>query len=134
MTNIMAKRIPIREGLFTEGPDGGRLLANKCKSCGQVFFPKVAFCFSCLKENMEDIILSRQGKLFTYTIAHMATMHFKPPYSVGYIEMPEGLRIFSPLKMVESKPFKIDMDMELSIEELWQEDDKHIIGYKFKPL
>jgi uncharacterized OB-fold protein len=64
----------------------------------------------------------------------MKTMHFEPPYAVGYVELPEGLRIFSPLKMVADKPFRVGMNMELLIEELWQEEDKKIIGYRFKPL
>ncbi len=37
----------------------------------------------------------------------MPAGHFKPPYAVGYIKMPEGIRIFAPLKMVEEKPFKV---------------------------
>ena len=33
----MVDKVPVREGIFTEGPDGVTLLANKCKSCGQIF-------------------------------------------------------------------------------------------------
>jgi len=48
--------------------------------------------------------------------------------------MPEGIRIFAPLKMIENKPFKIGMDMEVTIETLWSEGDTEIVGYKFKPI
>jgi len=130
----MSEKIPVREGAFAEGPDGGTLLANKCKSCGQIFFPKVASCLSCFSDELEDIALSRQGELYSYSVAHMPAGHFKPPYAVGYIKMPEGIRIFAPLKMVEEKPFKVGMKMSLVIGELWKEEDKEVIGYKFRPI
>lgn len=129
---MMAERIPIREGAFTED-SGGVLLANKCKSCGEIFFPKARLCLNCIKEDMEEIVLGRRGKLYSYTIAHMPSTHFEPPYAIGYIDMPEGVRIFSPLKMVNDKPFKVGMEMEVVIERLWQEGDKEVMGYKFIP-
>lgn len=130
----MANMIPIREGAFVEGPEGGILLANKCKSCGQVFFPKAVFCLTCFNEDVEELKLSRKGKLYSYTIGRMASSHFQPPYAIGYVDMPEGVRIFAPLKMTADKPFAIGMDVEVLIEKLWQEDDNEIIGYKFKPV
>jgi uncharacterized OB-fold protein len=130
----MPNRIPVKEGTFLENAEGGVLLANKCKSCGQVFFPKAVFCLTCLNEEMEEVKLSRQGKLFTYTIVRMPSMHFEPPYAIGYITMPEGIRIFAPLIMNEDKAFSIGMDMEVVIEKLWQENDNEVIGYRFKPV
>lgn len=130
----MANRVPVREGIFVEDAEGGKLLGNKCKSCGQLFFPKVRFCFYCLSQSMEEVMLSRRGKLYSYTIGHMPSTHFQPPYAVGFVDLPEGVRVFAPLKMTEDKAFKVGMDMEVVIEELWQEDDKQVIGYKFKPV
>lgn len=130
----MARRIPVKEGAFTEEAEGGVLLANRCKSCGRVFFPKVVFCLSCFHENLEEMRLSRRGKLYSYTIGHMPSTHFMPPYAIGYVDMPEGVRIFAPLKMVADKPFKIGMEMEVVIEKLWQEGDDEVVGYKFKPV
>jgi uncharacterized OB-fold protein len=134
MPNTEVNTVPFREGVFAEGPDGGRLLANRCKSCGQIFFPIVEFCLSCLDKDMENIVLGRRGQLYSYTIGHMASRHFQPPYAIGYVDMPEGVRIFAPLKMVEGKPFKVGMEMEVVIEELWREEEKRVIGYKFRPL
>ena len=130
----MAERIPVREGTFTETPEGPILLANRCKSCGQAFFPKVAFCLTCFNEDMEELKLSQRGKLYTYTIGRMPSTHFEPPYAIGQVDVPEGLRVFAPLEMTEDKPFIIGMEMEVFIDKLWQEDDKEVIGYKFKPV
>lgn len=130
----MAERIPIKEGLFMEQGGQGMLLANKCQSCGQIFFPKAIFCLNCSNKDMAELKLSRRGKLYAYTIGRMDSMYFKAPYAIGYIDMPEGVRVFAPLKMMQDKPLKIGMEMELAIENLWQEDGKEIIGYRFKPV
>jgi len=130
----MAEKIPVREGVFIDSPEGGILLSNKCESCGQVYFPKVDFCLSCFNDEMKEIELSRQGELYSYTIGHLPSMHFQPPYAVGYVDMPEGVRVFAPLKMVEDKPLVVGMEMEVVVEKLWDEKDKEIIGYKFRPL
>lgn len=134
MVNTMANTVPISEGAFVLDAEGGLLLANKCKSCGQVFFPKAVFCLTCLNEDMQELKLSRKGKLYSYTIGHMPSTHFMPPYAIGFVDMPEGVKIFAPLKMTEDKPFKIGMDMEVVIEKLWQEGDTEVIGYKFQPV
>jgi len=64
----------------------------------------------------------------------MASTHFPPPYAIGLVDMPEGVRVFAPLKITEDQPIRIGMEMEVMIEELWQEDDKKVVGYKFKPV
>lgn len=130
----MAEKVPVKEGVLFEGPDGGALLGNKCNSCGQVFFPRARFCLSCFHEETEEIVLGRKGKLYSYAISHMPSTHFEAPYAAGYVDMPEGVRVFAPLKMVAERPFEVGMDMELVIERLWQEEDREVIGYRFRPM
>ncbi|MEW6666460.1 MAG: OB-fold domain-containing protein [Thermodesulfobacteriota bacterium] len=129
----MRNRIPLREDLFDE-VDGGRLHANRCNACARIYFPKAAFCFDCLGKEMSEVILSRRGKLYSWAIGRMPSTHFQPPYAVGLIDLPEGVRVFAPLIMTEDQTYTIGKDMELVIEELWCENDKSIIGYKFKPV
>jgi uncharacterized OB-fold protein len=83
---------------------------------------------------MEEVKLGRRGKLYSYTIGHMPSLYFQPPYAIGYIDMPEGIKIFAPLKMMEEKPLRVGMEMEVVIEKLWQEGDKEVIGYRFRPV
>ena len=130
----MANVVHFWEGIFEEDALGGRLLGNKCKSCGKIYFPKAQFCFDCFDKGMEEVGLSRRGKLYSYTIGRMASTHFQPPYAVGLIDLPEGVRVFAPLIMTEDKTYTIGMEMELVIEELWRENHNQIIGYKFKPV
>jgi uncharacterized OB-fold protein len=130
---FMLEKIPFQEGTFIEDKEGSYLIGNKCKSCGQAFFPKAQACLNCFHEDLEKVSLGSQGELYSYTTAYMPASHFQPPYSVGYVNMPEGIRIFAPLKEIEGKPFQLGMPMKLVIEKLWRDGDKEIIGYKFTP-
>jgi uncharacterized OB-fold protein len=129
----MAK-IPIREKLFTEGTSGS-LLGAKCKACGRVLAPLTTTCCHCRGEDLEEVGLSRQGKLYSYTVVYQPHPKFGVPYSVGLIELSEdGPRVFAPLKTKEGKQFKVGMEMELVIEKLWDENENEIIGPKFQPV
>lgn len=130
----MPEEVPFREGIFVEGPDGGALLGCQCRLCGTRFFPKGVLCLNCQGDNLEEIRLSRRGKLYSYATAQMPSAHFKPPYSVGYIDLPEDIRVFAPLRDDNERPFEIGMEMELVIEGLWEEDGKTIMGFRFKPV
>lgn len=126
-------KIPIREGLLTESI-GGDLMGFRCKLCGHILPPLTTVCYNCYGDELENLVLSRQGKLYSYTIVYQPHKHFEMPYAVGYIDLSDGLRIFSPLKGREGKPFQIGMDMELVVEKLWDENGNEVIGPKFQPV
>jgi uncharacterized OB-fold protein len=87
-----------------------------------------------MSTNVESTKLSRDGKLYTFTTVYMASEHFLPPYTVGWIELPEDIRIFSQIRGWQDSPLKIGMYMRLYIETLWQDEDNEVIGYVFKPV
>ena len=83
---------------------------------------------------MADIALSRQGKLYSYSIGRLPSTHFQPPYAVGLIDLPEGVRVFAPLMMTPDETYTVGMPMEIYIDALWEEADQRVMGYKFKPV
>jgi len=83
---------------------------------------------------MEALLLRGTCSLYTFTIVNMPTEHYDPPYTIGWVEFPAGVRVFGQIKDWERQPLKIGINMELVIGTLWEEEDKEIIGYKFKPL
>jgi uncharacterized OB-fold protein len=129
----MTEKVPLKQGLFKEGPDGGALLGRKCSSCKQVFYPPTDLCLACGHGELTEVELGRRGTLYSYTMGHMPASHFMPPYALGYVDLPEGVRVFAPLEMTEETSFEVGMDVELVVGKLWEEDGKEIIGYKFKP-
>ena len=128
----MAK-VPIRNKLFTERIEGD-LIGYKCKSCNHILPPLTITCQYCFSNDLEQIPLSRRGKLFAFTTNYLNSAHFQAPYSTGYIEFPEGFKVFSVLEKAEGKPFKIGMEMEMVIEKLWDAGEDEIIGYKLRPV
>jgi uncharacterized OB-fold protein len=128
------ERVPIRAGYFTEEKDDVHLLATRCKSCGQIYFPPLQRCMECYQQDMEEVKLSRQGKLYTYTIVQMPVLHYKPPFALAWVELPQGVRVFTQLKNWENTELKIGMDVNLVIDTLWEEEAKEVYGYKFEPV
>jgi benzoylsuccinyl-CoA thiolase BbsA subunit len=128
----MAK-VPLKENLFTERIDGN-LRAYKCKSCHHMLPPLTVTCQYCFSNDLEPVPLGKRGKLFAFTTNYMDSAHFKAPYATGYIEFPEGFKLFSALEKIEGKPFKIGMEMEMVIQKLWDKGEDEVIGYKFRPV
>jgi uncharacterized OB-fold protein len=134
------KQVPIREGLFTmpKSPaEKPSLLGSKCSACGEAFFPRRTRCANCGAEHLEEIILSRRGKLYNYTIVHNATPGYSGPvpYGIGRIELPEGLAVTAPLIGCDLKTLKIGMQFELVLEKQYEDENgNEVIAYKFKSV
>jgi uncharacterized OB-fold protein len=113
-----------------------RLIGNKCKFCKEYFFPKRVLCPNCLKEEgLEDVLLSHRGRLYTYCIVKAAPLGFSAPYAVGYVDLPEGLRIFSPLTVDNEEELQIGMDLELFVDKIREDETgKTVYGYRFRPF
>lgn len=126
------EREVIMSGLIDEKKS--LLLANRCISCHQTYFPPMAACTECGRESMETVPLGSRGRLYTYTVSYMDAMHAKAPYAMGYVEMPEGVRVFALLDDWKDKELKVGMEVELVLDVLWTEDGKEIFGYKFRVL
>ncbi len=120
------------ENLFLETEQGPFLIGKKCRKCGNVQFPQKNFCEKCLSKDIEDVSIGQRGKLFSYTTTYGKAANFDSPFSTGYIELPEGLRIFAPLRTEENQSFKTGAEMELEIAELWEEDGVAVTGYRYK--
>ena len=130
----MNKKVFIRDDLFKETPDGIVLVGNKCNACGKAFFPKIEFCTKCLNKELEEIVLSKRGTLYSYTITRVPVGKFPIPHAVGMITLPEEVRLTAPLVIGDDEEFKIGSEMEMEITTLWTEGDCDVIGYKFKAV
>jgi len=113
------------------------LTGSKCKSCGKIFFPKKRVCTNCLSiDNMESENLSKRGKLISYTINYVGTPGFDPPYAFGYIELPEGIWLYSEL-IVKGSFDELKLGMDVNLAEVETQKDKYgeaYLKWKFEPL
>jgi uncharacterized OB-fold protein len=110
--------------LFTWPAEHPQLIGAKCHNCGEVVFPRRTQCPKCYTESMEEVLLSRKGKVFSSTISYLAPgapFEGAVPYSIGHVVLPERVLIPCRFAEVGDKPIAIDTDVELSIEE-WGKD------------
>ena len=79
--------------------DGGlpQLVGSECSRCGHKAFPLAKVCTNCLSEDLVSVPLSREGVLYSYTVVHAAPKGWAVPYAIGYVDLPEDVRVFSHL-------------------------------------
>lgn len=94
----MSEAASFHPGAFESTSGGPVLLGSRCGSCGQHYHPRAAACLNCGAAALDDVRLSRQGRLECCTTVHMPTATMDAPYTVGYVQLPEGLRIFAPIR------------------------------------
>ena len=133
-------RIPIEDGYFRIPDDPGdppRLLGSRCQSCGEVFFPRRVVCARCLHEACDDMELSTNGRIWTWTWCH-APMFGKTDsdaggYGVAQVDLPEGPRVQSILAGGPDD-FRIGLEVELDLESLRTNvDGDEVVIYRFRP-
>jgi len=80
---------------FADYLKDGKLMASKCKKCGQFSFPPRADCIHCLSDEFEWVECSGKGGLHTYTIIHAAPTGFDDiaPYILGVLDLDDGGRL-----------------------------------------
>jgi uncharacterized OB-fold protein len=136
-------QIPLQEGLYTWPSDAPQLIGSRCTACQEVTFPAQRSCAACTSDRTKDILLSRRGTLWTWTIQSFPPP--SPPYipiadefvpfGVGYVELAEGLRIESRLTENDAEKLKIGMEMELVIEKYLEADDgSERMTFAFRPI
>lgn len=136
------KQTPIAEGLYTWPSKSPQLIGSKCTRCNEVAFPKQSSCPNCTGDRTEEILLARRGTLWTWTIQHFPPP--SPPYigdpdtfeafGVGYIELPEGVRVESRLTENDPAKLEIGMEMELVIEKFIEDEERGaLMTFAFQP-
>ena len=141
MNSKGGKKIPVREGLFVipsslnEKP---HLIGGRCPACGEIVFPKLALCPNCQNENIEEIMLSQRGKIYSVTVVmQQPRPYYKGPvpYALGFVELPEGVRVETLFTDCDPEILEVGMEVELVIEDLYEEDGgNELIAYKFRPV
>jgi uncharacterized OB-fold protein len=76
--------------------DPARLVGSECRSCQARSFPARTLCFQCLGDNLADIPLGPEGTLYSFATVHVSASR-ATPYTIGYIDLPEGPRVLARL-------------------------------------
>jgi uncharacterized OB-fold protein len=130
------KRRFIDDAWFHDFGQGLSLTGGRCPACGQTYFPTKQVCPSCFNAEQRKVPLSGKGKLHTYTRSHMGPAGIQTPFTIGFIELPEGIKLFSLLTQCDpwDEVLSVGMEMEMVIETIREDEEgNEIVGYKFRP-
>ena len=133
------RQVPLKEGLFRlPSPEGeGYLIGSKCRSCEETFFPRRLYCAKCTSSDMEEVALSRRGKLESFTISRGVPPGsvMTAPYGLAQIRLPEGTLVTTVVADCDLEALDIGMDMELVFEKIEEDEEgNEVVAFKFKPV
>jgi hypothetical protein len=138
------QKIPAVNGWFTMDFEKPHLIASRCKSCGDYFFPKeTSFCRNpnCSGVEFDEVHLSRRGSLWSFTLncykppyPYMSPGPFFP-YGIAVVELKEEkmMVLGQIVQDFDYKKLKVGMEMELVLEKLYEDKDYEYIVWKWKP-
>lgn len=120
--------------LLSETPEGWVLMAQKCRDCGKIAFPRKRVCPECFGEDLADQPLSRTGTLHTYARTYLGVPRIGLPYAIGFVDLPEKIRLYGLILAGGEDELKVGQTMDIVMSKLWRDENgDDVFSYKFKP-
>ncbi|MBI5905989.1 MAG: OB-fold domain-containing protein [Deltaproteobacteria bacterium] len=126
----------IEDGWFRDFGRGMALAGGRCPACGRIYFPAKTVCPGCFGADQQSVPLSGKGTLHTYARSCMGPSGIETPYYIGFIDLPEGIRLFSLLAECEpwEEVLSVGMEMEMVIGPIRRDEEgAEIVSYMFRP-
>lgn len=99
---------------FFEGTAEGKLLVQRCSSCGVLRHPPRPSCPECRSLEWDAVESSGKGTLFSYVVVHYPQIPaFDYPLPIGLVELEEGTRLVADLVDVDPGALEIGMPVEV---------------------
>jgi len=137
----LANRLPVKEGLYTSidaSDEESALIGSRCSSCGELYFPKRQLCQHCQHNKLEEVVLSKKGKIFSHTtIMQQPGRHYRGPvpYSFGWVEILEGIKIETLFTGCSDKDLAIGLEVEMVLKRLYEDENGNtIVCHMFTPI
>ncbi len=108
-------------------------MGHKCRDCGKTSYPAVELCPFCSSGQVEKVPISPVGTVYSFSVTRVPVGPFKPPIVGGYIDLPEGTRVFG---QIHAKVEDVKTGMKVRVETgvLWTEKDgTEVLGYYYVP-
>ena len=110
-----------------------RLIGTECADCATKLFPPVHVCPDCMSENVGEIELSSDGTLYSWSVVHVAPPNWRVPYIAGYVDLPDGVRVFTHVVGADPAGLEMDMPVSLTIATLGEDAGAPVESYAFTP-
>lgn len=103
---------------FWEGLKQGKLLVQKCSSCGEVRHPPGAMCPQCHSLAWETVEMSGRGIIYSFVnLHHPAVPPFDSPNPIALVELEEGPRLIAGLTGIKPRDVAIGIPVKVVFEE-----------------
>lgn len=98
---------------FFEGTRQGKLLIQRCASCGTLRHPPLPACGVCRSFEWDTLEASGRGELYSWVVVHYPQVPaFDYPLAIGLVELAEGTRVVADLLDVEPEQLRIGLPLE----------------------
>ena len=141
-------QVPVADGLFTWPDESPQLIGSHFPESGVVTFPRQSSCPRTSSTVVEDVLLPRRGRLWSWTVqgflpksppyAGRETPQTFVPYGVGYVELESGDGgVIVESRLTENDPdrLRIGMPVELVIVPFTTDDEgREVVTFAFAPV
>jgi uncharacterized OB-fold protein len=107
------------------------LIGGRCADCGTETLPRAPVCSSCMSENIRAQAMPRAGVLYAFSVVHVAAKKWKKPLRIGYVDLPNGARVFTHL---EGADLAIGDNVEVGVGHIGDDDDGPIRSFVFRKV
>ena len=116
---------------FWDGTRAGELRLQRCRDCGETYFPPRPFCPCCGSRDVEVYAASGRGSLLSYVINHRPHPSFDGPYAIAVVRLDEGPTLMSNIVDCPQTPEALVLDMPLEV--VFEEQSETITLPLFRP-
>jgi uncharacterized OB-fold protein len=140
------RRVPAVEGWFRDDGDGAALIGSRCTSCGSYFFPRETYLCrnpSCFGRDLEEVALSRTGRVWSFTNAcyeppapYVPTSEPFEPFTIAAVELDREKMVVlgQVVPGVQIDDLHAGQTVELVIDTLFEDDDNEYTVWKWRPI
>ena len=119
------------DALKVDASGRATLIGGRCADCGTETFPRAPVCSSCMSETIRAQAMPRVGVLYAFSVVHVAAKKWKKPMRIGYVDLPNGARVFTHLEGAE---LAIGDDVEVGVGTIGDDDEGPITSFVFRKV
>ncbi len=122
--------------LLRVSDDSWDLVGQQCASCGKIAYPRKRVCPRCFGTDLGEYLLSKHGTLHTYTTTYLGSPSLPTPYSMGFLDLPDGIKLMGMIRTAEPSgdALEVGMPMDVVLDRLRTDTDgEDVFCYMFAP-
>jgi uncharacterized protein len=105
---------------FWDAARQGRLLVERCSSCGAESFPPRGMCRTCRSRATEPVEITSRGHVYSFTVNHQRWLPgLEVPYAIVLVEFTDhpGVRVVGRLRGCPPEAAAIGLEVDVGFEE-----------------